>query len=93
MKRTHYCGAIRKEHMGQTATLCGWVQNRRDMGGVIFLDVKDREGVAQVVCNMQHLPPEDFHHAETLHMQSVIQVEGEIRHRDEETYNPRLATG
>ena len=93
MKRTHYCGAIRKEHMGQTATLCGWVQNRRDMGGVIFLDVKDREGVAQVVCNMQFLPPEDFHHAETLHMQSVIQVEGEIRHRDEETYNPRLATG
>ena len=93
MKRTHYCGAIRKEHMGQTATLCGWVQNRRDMGGVIFLDVKDREGVAQVVCNMQYLPPEDFHHAETLHMQSVIQVEGEIRHRDEETYNPRLATG
>ena len=93
MKRTHYCGAIRKEHMGQTARLCGWVQNRRDMGGVIFLDVKDREGVAQVVCNMQYLPPEDFHHAETLHMQSVIQVEGEIRHRDEETYNPRLATG
>ena len=93
MKRTHYCGAIRKEHMGQTATLCGWVQNRRDMGGVIFLDVKDREGVAQVVCNMQYLPPENFHHAETLHMQSVIQVEGEIRHRDEETYNPRLATG
>ena len=93
MKRTHYCGAIRKEHMGQTATLCGWVQNRRDMGGVIFLDVKDREGVAQNVCNMQYLPPEDFHHAETLHMQSVIQVEGEIRHRDEETYNPRLATG
>ena len=83
MKRTHYCGAIRKEHMGQTATLCGWVQNRRDMGGVIFLDVKDREGVAQVVCNMQYLPPEDFHHAETLHMQSVIQVEGEIRHRDD----------
>ena len=47
MKRTHYCGAIRKEHMGQTATLCGWVQNRRDMGGVIFLDVKDREGVVR----------------------------------------------
>ena len=93
MKRTHYCGAIRCEHMGQKATLCGWVQTRRDMGGVIFLDVKDREGVAQVVCNMQVLPKEEFHAAETLHMQSVIEVSGEIRRRDEETYNPRLKTG
>lgn len=51
MRRTHYCGALRREHMGQAAVCCGWVQTRRDMGGVIFLDVKDREGVLQVVCD------------------------------------------
>ena len=93
MKRTHYCGQIRREHMGQTATLCGWVQTKRDMGGVIFLDVKDREGIAQVVCDLSYLPEEDFHRAESVHMQSVVQVTGEIRHRDESTYNPRLLTG
>ena len=93
MRRTHYCGALRREHMGQAAVCCGWVQTRRDMGGVIFLDVKDREGVLQVVCDGRRLPPEDFHRAETLRMQSVVQVEGLIAHRDEETYNPRLATG
>lgn len=93
MKRTHYCGSIRRGHMGQEATLCGWVQTRRDMGGVIFLDVKDREGTAQVVCDLSYLSGEDFHVAESLRMQSVVQVTGEIRLRDEETYNPKLATG
>ena len=93
MRRTHYCGALRREHMGQAAVCCGWVQTRRDMGGVIFLDVKDREGVLQVVCDGRRLPPEDFRRAETLRMQSVVQVDGLIAHRDEETYNPRLATG
>ena len=93
MKRTHYCGSIRREHIGQAATLCGWVQNRRDMGGVIFLDVKDREGVAQVVCDLANLPQEDFHRAETVRLQSVVQISGELRLRDESTYNPRLATG
>ena len=93
MKRTHYCGAIRREHMGQQAVLCGWVQVKRDMGGVIFLDLKDREGVAQVVCDLQYLPEESFHAAEAVHLQSVVRVSGEIRHRDEETYNPRIATG
>lgn len=93
MKRTHYCGEIRREHMGSRATLCGWVQTKRDMGGVIFLDVKDREGVAQVVCDVASMPEEDFHHAESVHLQSVVQISGEIRQRDETTYNARLATG
>ena len=93
MHRTHYCGELRREHMGLAATCCGWVQTRRDMGGVIFLDLKDREGVLQVVCDSQYLSPEDFHKAETIHMQSVLEISGVIRHRDEETYNPRLATG
>ncbi len=93
MKRTHYCGSIRREHMGSQATLCGWVQTKRDMGGVVFLDVKDREGVAQVVCDLASLPEEDFHRAESVHLQSVVQVSGEIQKRDESTYNPRLDTG
>lgn len=93
MRRTHYCGSIRREDMGAQATLCGWVQNRRDMGGVVFLDVKDREGVAQVVCDLSYLPADDFRHAESVKMQSVVEVSGEIRHRDESTYNPRLSTG
>ena len=93
MQRTHYCGALRTADMGKRATCCGWVQTKRDMGGVIFLDVKDREGVLQVVCDQQYLGDEAFHLAEGVHLQSVVQVEGVIRHRDESTYNPRLATG
>lgn len=93
MRRTHRCGDIRGEHMGQRATLCGWVQTRRDMGGVIFLDVKDCAGVAQVVCDQRAMTAEGFHRAETVRMQSVVEVSGALRRRDESTYNPRLLTG
>lgn len=93
MKRTHYCGEIRMTHRGQPAVLCGWVVTRRDMGGVIFLDVRDREGVAQVVCDQSQMPREDFQRAESLSMQSVVEARGTIRRRDEDTYNPKLKTG
>ncbi len=93
MKRTHYCGEIRMAHRGQPAVLCGWVVTRRDMGGVIFLDVRDREGVAQVVCDQSQMPPEDFQRAESLSMQSVVEARGAIRRRDADTYNPKLQTG
>ena len=79
--------------MGCEATLCGWVQVKRDMGGVIFLDVRDREGVAQVVCDRADLSEADFRLAEGMHLQSVVRVSGVIRLRDESTYNPRLLTG
>lgn len=79
--------------MGRSAVLCGWVQARRDMGGVIFLDVGDRTGVAQVVCDASLLSGEDFCAAEGVHVQSVVQAEGIIRRRDETTFNPRIATG
>ena len=68
-------------------------QTKRDMGGVIFIDLKDREGTLQVVFNQQYLTPEDFTSAEKLRNQSVIQVTGNIRIRSAETYNPRLQTG
>ena len=93
MMRTDYCGALREKDVGRTVTAAGWVQTKRDMGGVIFIDLKDREGTLQVVFNQQYLTPEDFTSAEKLRNQSVIQVTGNIRIRSAETYNPRLQTG
>ncbi len=93
MKRTHYCGAFREEHIGQAVTAAGWVQSKRDMGGVLFIDLKDREGILQVVFDARNVSPEDFGWAEGLKIQSVISVSGTIRLRDPETVNPKIATG
>ena len=93
MKRTVYCGFMREEHIGTEQTCCGWVLTKRDMGGVIFIDLRDREGVLQVVFDAQNLSEEDFAIAESLRSQSVIAVKGNVRKRDEETYNPKIATG
>ena len=93
MYRTEYCGRFRKEHIGQVATVCGWVLTRRDMGGIIFLDVHDREGTLQIVLDKSIIDSDSFALAEHLHNQTVVQIAGEIRHRDEETYNPQLPTG
>ena len=71
----------------------GWVQNKRDMGGVIFIDLRDREGILQVVFDGRNLTPEAFAAAEALKLESVIAVEGPLRIRGEETYNPKLVTG
>ena len=92
MRRTQYCGEFTERYVGQWATATGWVANKRDMGGVIFLDLRDREGVLQVVCNMKLLG-EGFAQAETLRNESVIEVSGKIEIRDEQTYNPKLKTG
>lgn len=93
MRRTIYCGELREEHIGQRAVCCGWMLTKRDMGGVIFVDMRDREGVLQVVFNAQNLKPEEFSIAESLRNQSVILVEGNVRLRDAETVNPKIATG
>ena len=93
MDRTHYCGELRGKHIGTRAHICGWVAQKRDMGGVIFLDVRDREGVVQVVLNAQNLPPAEFHDGEHIKNQSVVSVFGVVRRRDAETYNPKLLTG
>lgn len=93
MKRTKYCGAFCEADVGMEATVMGWVQTKRDMGGVIFLDLRDREGTLQVVLSQQNLPESSFKQAETLKPESVISATGRIFIRDEETYNPRLRTG
>ena len=93
MERTHYCGALRREHIGQTATVCGWALTCRDMGGVIFVDVRDREGTLQTVFDLAQVDAQSFAAAERLKNQSVVKITGEIRLRDESTYNPALPTG
>lgn len=89
--RSHYCGHINETHVDQEVTLCGWVQHRRDHGGVIFLDVRDREGVAQVVYDPDTV--EAFTLAEKVRNEYVLQVKGRVRLRPEGTGNSEMATG
>ena len=93
MKRDGYCGQFREEDVGKRISAAGWVQSKRDMGGVIFIDLRDREGTLQVVFNRVNLSEAAFHAAETLKNESVIAAGGLLAVRDEETYNPRLQTG
>ena len=88
-----YCGQVRPEHIGQTILLKGWVRHRRDHGGLIFIDLIDREGHCQVVLNPQEMDPEHFEQAHDLRDEFVLAVEGEVRRRPEGTANPNYATG
>jgi len=72
--RSHYCGGINESHIDQEVTLCGWVHRRRDHGGVIFLDLRDRDGIAQVVFDPD--TPESFAQADRVRSEYVIQVKG-----------------
>jgi aspartyl-tRNA synthetase len=89
--RSQYAGSVCAEQLGQTVTLCGWVHRRRDHGGVIFIDLRDREGLAQVVCDPDR--PEMFKAAETLRNEFCIQVVGLVRRRPEGTVNTNLKSG
>ncbi|MFI3312732.1 MAG: aspartate--tRNA ligase [Eubacteriales bacterium] len=93
MLRSEYCGRITEASLGKTLTVSGWVQTKRDMGGIIFVDLRDREGTLQVIFDAQNLTAEEFTIVETMKNQSVISVTGLVRKRDAETVNPRLATG
>lgn len=91
-QRTTYCGLITESYLGQEVTLKGWVHNRRDLGGLIFVDVRDREGVVQVVFNPD-FSKEALAIAERIRSEYVVEIKGTVTKRDEETVNPKIKTG
>src|SRR5882757_1837369 len=93
MKRTQHCNELRPAHAGQTVTLAGWVHSRRDLGGVLFIDLRDREGRTQTVFDPADLPKEVFDVATHLHSESVIQITGKVRARPAGTENAKIPTG
>ncbi len=90
--RTHYCGELRKEHIGQVVTIAGWVNRRRDHGGLIFIDLRDREGVVQTVFNPA-VSPANHAIAAELRSEYVVRVKGSVGRRPTGTENPKLSTG
>ena len=91
MKRSMYAGRVRKEHVGQEVTLKGWVARRRDLGGLIFIDLRDREGIMQLVINPETVAAEVMETAESLRSEYVLEVTGKVAAREQ--VNDKLATG
>ncbi|HEX6004107.1 MAG TPA: aspartate--tRNA ligase [Burkholderiales bacterium] len=89
--RSEYCGLVNLKHLDRTLTLYGWVHRRRDHGGVIFIDLRDREGLVQVVCDPD--TPDTFQTADRVRSEFVVRVTGRVRHRPEGTVNPNLVSG
>src|SRR5205807_8292482 len=89
--RTHYCGELSAALVDRSVTLCGWAHRRRDHGGVIFIDLRDREGLAQVVCHPDRAAA--FQAAERIRNELVLQVTGKVRRRPEGMVNPELRSG
>ncbi|MDY8095806.1 aspartate--tRNA ligase [Paenibacillus polymyxa] len=92
MKRSHQCGALTHAHIGETVTLNGWVQTRRDLGGVLFIDLRDRSGIVQIVFNPAY-SGDALQIADRVRSEYVLEVTGTIVKRDAETINPNLPTG
>ncbi len=92
LTRTHYCGVLREEHVGQTVTLMGWAATRRDLGGVVFLDLRDREGLCQVVARPE-VSATAHAAADRVRSEYVLAVVGEVVRRSPETVNPKLPSG
>ena len=89
--RSEYCGLISRKHLGQVVTVQGWVHRRRDHGGVIFIDMRDREGLLQIVCDPDN--PDTFKLAETLRNEFVVSITGKVRPRPDGTVNANLVSG
>jgi aspartyl-tRNA synthetase len=90
-QRTIYCGEVRSEHVGQEATLFGWVNRQRDMGNLVFIDLRDREGLVQVVVSSEN--DSLLNMAKKIRMENVVAVKGTVKERDEKSRNPQLPTG
>ena len=84
--RSNYCGLVNEEHIGQEVVICGWVHRRRDHGGVIFLDMRDREGIAQIVFDPD--TEESFANAERVRSEYVLQIKGIVRARPDGDRQP-----
>ncbi len=93
MKRTHHCNELRPAHIGQTVTLSGWIHSRRDLGGLIFIDIRDREGRTQTVFDPSDLSKELFDQAAALRSECVVSVTGKVRQRPAGTNNAKIPTG
>jgi aspartyl-tRNA synthetase len=93
MKRTHHCNELRPAHIGQIVTLSGWVHSRRDLGGLIFIDIRDREGRTQTMFDPSDLAPEVFEKAASLRSECVVSITGKVRQRPEGTNNSKIPTG
>lgn len=92
-RRTHYCGELRRNNIGAVVLLKGWVHRRRDHGGLIFIDLRDRTGLCQVVLNPETMNRDDFDKAHALRNEYVLAIEGHVNARPEGTVNPHIATG
>jgi len=91
-QRTHHCGALRRENVGQTVTLMGWVNSYRDHGSVLFLHLRDREGITQIVFDQQY-NTELLERAQAVRSEFVLSITGRCILRDEKNFNPVMATG
>jgi len=92
LQRSHHCGQLRKEHVGQTVILNGWVQRRRDFGGLLFIDLRDRSGLVQLVFNPD-FSGEALAIADRVRNEYVLEIQGKVVERDADTVNPNLETG
>src|ERR1043165_9696824 len=93
MKRTHHCNELRPGNIGQIVTLSGWVHSRRDLGGLIFIDIRDREGRRQTVFDPSDLSQDLFDRAAPLRSECVVSITGKVRPRPAGTNNPKIVTG
>ena len=93
MTRSNYCAEVSEKEIGKTLTVMGWAAKRRDFGGLIFVDLRDRTGILQVVFDASSIGAEDFAKAEGIRSEYVLAIEGKLRARSAETVNPKLATG